>query len=133
MRTPKELMTHLYGMVVREIPEGTLRGSIKELDEATIVQGLKTHADIVKFMKDSFDAGTRAVNSITETNLTSTVKTPWNFEAPGSAMLEIIQDEYFHHRGQLYAYARTFGKTPPMMWDFEHNAPGFQPKQHAGA
>ena len=50
---------------------------------------------------------------------------------PGFAMLNLLPDEYLHHRGQLYAYLRQLGMKPPENWDFEHSAPEFQPKQMA--
>ena len=84
---------------------------------------------LVQFAKDQWKAADKAISQMTDTHLTNTVSTPWNFEAPGSVMLEIIQDEYLHHRGQLYAYVRALGNDVPMMWDFENNAPEYQPKQ----
>lgn len=133
MRTPKQLVVHMYAMVFREITEGVLRGKITEIDEKPLVAGIKTHAELVQFAKDQWNAANRAISQLTDANLTNTVTTPWNFEAPGFVMLGIIQDEYLHHRGQLYAFVRAFGKDVPMMWDFEHNAPEFQPKQAAQA
>lgn len=129
MRTTKELVVHMYAMTFREIAEGTLRGKITTLDEKALVQGIKTHAELIQFAKDQWKAADKAISQMTDTHLTNTVSTPWNFEAPGSVMLEIIQDEYLHHRGQLYAYVRALGNDVPMMWDFENNAPEYQPKQ----
>ena len=54
------------------------------------------------------------------------VKTPWNESFPGFVYINIVYDEHLHHRGQLYAFLRQLGVEPPMMWDFEHNAPEFQ-------
>ena len=133
MRTPKELVVHMYAMTFREISEGTLRGKITTLDEKALVESIKTHAELVQFAKDQWKAADKAISQMTDTHLTNTVSTPWNFEAPGSVMLEIIQDEYLHHRGQLYAFVRALGNDVPMMWDFENNAPEYQPKQAAKA
>ncbi len=133
MRTPKELIVHMYAMVFRETAEGVLRGKITQIDEVPIQNGIKTHAELVQFAKDQWNAANRAISQITDTHLTNTVTTPWDFEAPGFVMMGIIQDEYLHHRGQLYAFVRAFGKDVPMMWDFEHNAPEYQPKQAAQA
>jgi uncharacterized damage-inducible protein DinB len=129
MRTTKELVVHTYAQAVREIAEGMVRGEIRQVDEAPINEGIKTHADLVRFAKDQWAAADRAVSQITDAHLSGIVKTPWGFEAPGFVMIGLIHDEYLHHRGQLYAYARAFGQAPPMMWDFEHNAPEYQPKQ----
>jgi uncharacterized damage-inducible protein DinB len=121
MRTPKELMVHLYGTIVRAIPEGVVRGSITPEEDNEILTRIKTKDDLFRFVKDSWTA-------ITDANLLATVKTPWGFDMPGSVCMGVILDEYFHHRGQLYAYTRQLGGAPPMMWDFEHNAVEYQPK-----
>ena len=42
----------------------------------------------------------------------STVSTPWGDSFPGVVMFGFLYDEFLHHRGQLYAYARTFGIEP---------------------
>jgi uncharacterized damage-inducible protein DinB len=129
MRTPAELVVHLYGMVVREIAEGTLRGQVRELDDAALCAGIKTKDDLLQFARDSYAAAAKAIPSITDAHLQAMVKTPWGMDFPGWMMLGITHDEFLHHRGQLYAYVRALGAEPPMMWDFEHNAPEFQPKE----
>jgi uncharacterized damage-inducible protein DinB len=133
MRTPKELVVHIYGVVVREISEGVLRGTIQQVDEQAICDRIRTHADLVQFCKESWDAAATAREKITDQHLASMVNTPWNFQAPGYIMFGITHDEYLHHRGQLYAFLRVFGIQPVMIWDFGNNAPEYQPKQPAGA
>jgi len=121
------LQVHGIGMrVVEMIPAD-------KLDEQTICERIKTHADLVRFAKESWDAGAAAREKITDQHLSAVVQTPWNYQAPGYIMFGITHDEYLHHRGQLYAYLRVFGVEPVMMWDFGHNAPEYQPKQPAGA
>jgi len=39
----------------------------------------------------------------------------------------MMNDEFLHHRGQLYAFARACGVEPPFMWGFADNAPEFRP------
>jgi uncharacterized damage-inducible protein DinB len=131
MRTPKELVVHMYATVVREIAEGTVRGEIRnsESTEKDTVAQLRTPADLLAFVKESWQAADRAVQNVTDAQLQKMVPTPWNFTAPGFVMFGITHDEYLHHRGQLYAYTRALGLTPPMMWDFSHNAPEYQPKE----
>lgn len=128
MRTPKELTAHLYGTIVRAIPEGVVRGSITPEEDNEIMTRIKTKDDLIRFVKESWTAGEKAAIAITDANLLATVKTPWGFDMPGSMCMEVVIDEYFHHRGQLYAYVRQLGGAPPMMWDFAHNATEFQPK-----
>jgi uncharacterized damage-inducible protein DinB len=129
MRTPKQLVVHMYAGVFRELAEGTLRGKVMEVDEKTMCDGIETQADLLKFATEQWRAADKVVSQITDTHLTNLVPTPWHFEAPGSVIVGFVHDEYLHHRGQLYAYLRALGKEPPMLWDFEHNAPEFQPKQ----
>ena len=127
MRTPAELVVHMYGMSMREMIEGTQRGEIREIDEGGIVKGIRTKADLLAFARASFEAANKAAASIGDSHLTAQVKTPWGSNPPGSVMVDAVSDEFFHHRGQLYAYARALGATPPDMWDFQNNAAEFQP------
>ena len=133
MRTPKELVVHMYAMTTREITDGILRGKIQEIDEKKICDSIKTHADLVKYCKDCFAAADKNVSQMTDQHLQNIVDTPWDFKAPGFVMTGIIHDEYIHHRGQLFTYLRALGKDVPMMWDFEHNAPEYRSKVTAQA
>lgn len=128
MRTPKELIAHLYGTIVRAIPEGIAKGEIGPEDDKDIVARIRTKEDLIRFAQESWAAGDRAAATITDANLAAMVKTPWGTDMPGFACVDVIRDEYFHHRGQLYAYARQLGGAPPMMWDFENNATEYRPR-----
>ena len=66
------------------------------------------------------------VCNVTDPQLASPVKTLWG-AFPGHAMFAFIYDEYLHHRGQLYAFVRTYGIQPVLVWDFDNNAAEFQP------
>jgi uncharacterized damage-inducible protein DinB len=83
----------------------------------------------MKYVEKSWNSGSKAIAAITDQHLSATVETPWNMSLPGWMMMGITHDEYLHHRGQLYCFARVFGVEPPMIWDFEHNAEAFRPKQ----
>jgi uncharacterized damage-inducible protein DinB len=133
MRTPKELVVHLYGMALRETIEGALRGEITDLDEAKLCAGIKTHDDLLKFARDNWNAADRAASQIGDAQLAATVKTPWGVGFPGFVAIVVAQDEFFHHRGQLYTYLRAMGQDVPMMWDFEHNEAAYQPRAAATA
>jgi uncharacterized damage-inducible protein DinB len=128
MRSPKELVVHMYGMMIRNVPEGVASGEIKLFDEKAAGAGIKTHADLEKFVRDCWDAGNKAAQAITDANLQATVQTPWGMSFPGYAAAGVIMHEFFHHRGQLYCYLRALGQDVPMMWDFAHNEPGLQPQ-----
>jgi uncharacterized damage-inducible protein DinB len=131
MRSPKELLVHLYGMVIRATAEGALSGEIKELDEPAICARIKTRDELVAYCRECWNAADKAVAQIGDTHLAGMVKTPWGMDFPGAFALDVVRDEFFHHRGQLYAFLRQLGQDVPMMWDFEHNAPEYQPKAKA--
>ncbi len=133
MRTPVELLVHMYGQMVRNVPAGIAKGEIAGYDEKSAVAKIKTTKDLVRFCKDCWADADTAAKSITDANLAAMVKTPWGMEMPGWACAGVITDEYSHHRGQLYAYTRLLGIEPPMMWDFEHNEAAFAPKAGAQA
>jgi uncharacterized damage-inducible protein DinB len=128
MRTPKELAVHVYGQVVKNTTLGISTGEIVSFDEKTAVASIKSSDDLLKFCRDCWTAGDNAAKSVTDAQLQATVKTPWDMSLPGFGAAGIINDEYLHHRGQLYAYTRALGIEPPMMWDFEHNEAAFAPK-----
>ena len=128
MRTPKELVVHWYGTIVRNIAEGTLRGRVEDLDEKAAVAAIQTRADLIEYCQECWGAADRAIRQLTDEKINATVETPWGFSMPGSTCLGVVNDESIHHRGQLYAYLRALGQEPPMMWDFEHNAPEYRPK-----
>lgn len=134
MRTPKQLVVHMYAMCTKEITDGILRGNITMVDEKALCDSIKTHADLVKFAKDMFAAADKNVTKISDAELSRTVTTPWDgFQAPGFVMMNVLHDEYLHHRGQLYAFLRAFGKDVPMMWDFDNNAAEYRSKMTAQA
>ena len=131
MRTPAELIVHMYNVLIDEIPRGIVAGAIKadESAEGTTAANLKTKADVMRFVEKSWKSGNDAIAAVTDQHLSATVSTPWNMSLPGWMMVGITNDEYLHHRGQLYCFARLLGKEPPMIWDFEHNAEAFRPRQ----
>ena len=131
MRTPLELVVHLYGSMIREMAECVARGEYRQPDEAAIASGIHTHAELLAYARESYEAATRAVDSLSDAQLAGVVKTPWGSSPTGSRMIEAIPDEFFHHRGQLYAFVRALGGEPPDMWDFANNAPEFRPEPAA--
>jgi len=130
MRSPRELVGHMY-YSMPSIAEGTLKGEIQWSEEAdkAAVANVKSHEDLVRFAQEGWKTADRAFQAISDDQLAAMVKTPWGESFPGFVCANIIYDEHLHHRGQLYAFLRQFGIEPPFVWDFEHNAPEFQPKQ----
>ena len=134
MRTPKRVIVHMYGQIIREIAEGAVSGTItdeNEHHEAEIAAGLKTKADLLRYCHECWAAADAAVQSMPEERVMGMTATPWGMSFPGFVAFTIISDEYIHHRGQLYAYLRTLGVAPPFMWSFAENAEPFRPKATA--
>lgn len=126
MRSPKELVAHMATMM-KNVIEGVGRGVIRSEEEAESGAALKTHDDMVRYLRDCWKAADRAFHATTDAQLAATVKTPWGIDFPGHVCVTIVYDEHLHHRGQLYAYLRALGVEPPFMWDFENNAPEYRP------
>jgi len=133
MRTPAELIVHMYDIAVKCTPEGVAKGQVTadESMEKAIAAGLKTKRDVLEFVDQCWKAGDQAAAATTDQHLSALVPTPWGMAFPGFALYGIVSDEYVHHRGQLYAYVRALGVEPPMMWDFANNAEAYRPRQAA--
>lgn len=133
MRTPKELVAHMYAFM-KLAPEGLLAGKLGDSPkEAEIAATLPTRDALIAYAKKSWVDADAMVHKLTDAHFSAMVPTPWGKPFPGAMIMSFIPDEFLHHRGQLYAYARALGVEPPMMWDFEHNAPEFQQKAPAAS
>jgi len=129
MRTPKELVVHLYGMSMKNLVVGASEGRLVELDEPATVARIKTKAELLAYCRECWEATNRAVASFTDEQLDVNVETPWGHPIKASRCVSAAQEEYLHHEGQIYAYLRVLGAEPPDLWDFKGNAPEFQPRQ----
>ena len=130
MRTPIELVVHMYAGV-KLFAESVLAGHVAKYDEKAAAAAITTKTQLLAYVNDAWAAGDRAARAVSEAQLVGTVSTPWGDPFPGFAMFGIVNDEFLHHRGQLYAFVRAMGIEPVMLWDLEHNAPEFRPSQHA--
>jgi hypothetical protein len=75
---------------------------------------MKTKADIVKFVKDSFTYAHKAVNSINEVNLLSPIKSPFSDNmVTRLGMATLMVGHCFDHYGQMVEYLRLNGIVPP--------------------
>ncbi len=130
MRTPTQLVVHTSGSIVRDIAEGVASGTIDqgEAGEDAVADGLDTKAKVLAFARDCWDRAEAAIARVTDGQLAGPVANPWGLEIDGTFAMVILNDEFTHHRGQLYAFARACGVEPPFMWSFDANAPGFQPR-----
>lgn len=77
-------------------------------------ESITSKADIVKFLKASFEYAHKAIGSVTEKNFLDPVK--WPFGDRPSSRLElagIITSHGFDHYGQMVVYLRSNGIVPP--------------------
>jgi uncharacterized damage-inducible protein DinB len=128
MRTAAELAVHVSGTIVRDIAQGVAKGSITA-DEATEA-GRARDLDkprLIAFARQCFDEANAAVARIGDAQLQAMVSTPWNMSWPGWVGFAVMNDEFVHHRGQLYVYARLLGIAPPFIGSYKENAPEYQP------
>ena len=132
MRTPKELIVHMYNGM-RLTGDGITKGEITYGEDADTgaAAGIRSHDELLRFAADSWKATDASVRSLSDEKIMGIVKTPWGESFPGFVCVQILYDEHLHHRGQLYTYLRQFGIEPPFMWSFENNAPEFQPRAAA--
>jgi DinB superfamily len=75
---------------------------------------VKSKADIVKFLKDSFAYAHKAVNSINDGNLLSPIKSPFGEGTTTRlGMATLVVGHCFDHYGQMAEYLRLNGIVPP--------------------
>jgi uncharacterized damage-inducible protein DinB len=135
MRMPAEMVVHISGTVVRDIAEGVAKGSITadEASEAKIAAELGNKAALIAFARQCFERADAAVKRIGDAELSAMVPTPWKSSWPGFVAMIILGDEFVHHRGQLYAFARACGAEPPFLWGYADNEAEFQPRAAVAA
>lgn len=129
MRTPAELVAHVSGTVLRDVARGVAKGEITadESSESAVAAGFATRADAIAFARTCWEQANQAVAGTGDAQLTAMVPTPWHMTFPGWVGFELMRDEFVHHRGQLYAFARACGAEPPFVWGFGDNAEAFRP------
>lgn len=75
---------------------------------------IKTKADIVKFVKDSFAYTHKASQSVTEKNMADVVASPFGSGKTSRTSLVLIMFGHpFDHYGQMVEYMRMNGIVPP--------------------
>ncbi|MBI4911650.1 MAG: DinB family protein [Acidobacteria bacterium] len=74
---------------------------------------VKTKADIVQFLKDSFVYVHKAVATVDEKNAILPVKTPWGATATRLQMAALVGSHNMDHYGQMVVYLRMNGIVPP--------------------
>jgi len=127
MRTPKELVCHMY-QIIDELTAGVAKGEVSDptAAEEKAAATLKTNDQLIAWCQERWNAAEKTVRGLTDAQITSTVKTPWGHDFSGHGLLDVLYNEYWHHRGQLYCYLRALGVAPHSIYDFENNAPAYQ-------
>lgn len=75
---------------------------------------LTTKADIVKYLKASFEYAHKAIGTINEKNMLAPMKNPFgDGTMPKMALAGIITSHGFDHYGQMVVYLRSNGIVPP--------------------
>jgi len=76
---------------------------------------IKTKAEIVQFLKDSFAYMNKAVASMNEKNATESLKSPWGQNTiTRLGVTTLTVTHIFDHYGQMVVYLRHNGIVPPM-------------------
>lgn len=129
MRTPTQMVVHTSGSIVRDIAEGVASGTIEadEDGEDGVAARLATKEDLLAFARECWTRADAAIASTGDEELKGAVGNPWGLPLDGRFAMVILNEEFLHHRGQLYAYVRACGAEPPFMWSFGENAEGFRP------
>jgi len=75
---------------------------------------IKTKDDVVKYVKEAFAYGHKAMQTLTAENLTGMVKSPFGSgEMPRGSAASIAVWHSFDHYGQMVVYLRMNGIVPP--------------------
>jgi uncharacterized damage-inducible protein DinB len=130
MRTPIELVVHMYTSM-EAFADSVLTGLVGKFDEKLTAASIKTKDQLIAWVKKTWTIADKKAHDVTEAQLAAKVKTQWGQSFTGFAMFGILYDEYLHHRGQLFAFVRMFGIEPLSLWDYEHNAMEFKPRELA--
>jgi len=128
MRSVRELILHIYGLE-RSLTQGVVAGRVlAETENAVIPErpeaapglaALTSVSAALEFARECHKAADAAAESLTEEQLAAGVESPFG-AFPGWQFFTFVNDEHWHHRGQLYTYLRLLGKEPPMLYSYDN-------------
>src|SRR5262245_16626211 len=123
MRTPKELIFHIYTQE-KVLAEGARQGKLtaeaanrsnpEDHAAADDLRALATVNDLQAYAAGCHQAAVNILAAMSEDELARPVESPFG-TFPASQYFNFAYDEHWHHRGQLYTYIRLLGKEPPML------------------
>ena len=126
MRTPKELIFHIYAQEKilaesierRQFTAEAANLSSPENDAAGAeLKSLATVKDIQVWADACHRAARKILETIPEEDLMQPIDSPFG-AYPAWRFFDFAYDEHWHHRGQLYTYLRLLGKEPPMLYSY---------------
>jgi uncharacterized damage-inducible protein DinB len=126
VRSVRELLMHMYTME-RSLAENIRSGKLTSVDvdnpetEAgkAVLAELKTGADLQAYARRWHQALDDTLAAMSEEEVQRVVEAPYG-SFPAWQFFQFAYDEHWHHRGQLYTYARLLGKEPPMLYSYEN-------------
>ncbi|MBI1762207.1 MAG: DinB family protein [Acidobacteria bacterium] len=129
LRSVRELIMHMYTME-RSLAANIRSGKLTEESESmavpekpagqAVLAELKTVADLLAYARRYHQALDETAEAMTDEDLQKPVEA-WYGSFPAWQFFAFAYDEHWHHRGQLYTYARLLGKEPPMLYDYENS------------
>lgn len=127
MRSVRELISHIYTME-RVMADGLRSGKLTAEVEAPanpeteagkkVADSLTSVAKAQEYASECHKAAGGLLASMTDEELAQMVEAPYG-SFPAWQYFSFAYDEHWHHRGQLYTYARLLGKEPPMLYSYE--------------
>jgi uncharacterized damage-inducible protein DinB len=126
MRSPRELIYHIYGME-KEVSIGAKTGKISQETEGLAIpeseaaraalESLNTVAKLQDYANACHKLANETIAAIRDEELASPIEAHYG-SFPAWKFFSFTYDEHWHHRGQLYTYLRLLGKEPPMLYDY---------------
>jgi uncharacterized damage-inducible protein DinB len=85
-----------------------------DIGEESGPESVKSKADILKYLKESFAYAHKAIGTINEGNLVGTVKSPFGEGTVSRlGLATVVATHGFDHYGQMVEYLRMNGIVPP--------------------
>jgi uncharacterized damage-inducible protein DinB len=130
MRTPRQLVFHIYGQE-EALAEGARdalftielanRSNPEDPSRAAAVSALATVADALRYARACHEVAERIFRGMSEVDVVRPVSSPFGTYQAWQYLV-FAYDEHWHHRGQLYTYLRLLGKEPPMLYDYQETS-----------
>ena len=126
MRTPRELIFHIYGQE-KALAEAAQRGQFtlelanrsnpEDPSASAALNALVTVSDARAYAEECHRAAEAVFRSMSDDEIARVVESPFG-AYPAWQYFLFAYDEHWHHRGQLYTYLRLLGKEPVMLYDY---------------